>query len=289
MMEDKRDSAKGTGCHGVGKILLPRSCLAAFRFLTAVPLPSAGKGSDDQLASSVAWFPLVGGALGGLLVAVDWVSGRAFPHLSPFLSSALVLPAYALFTGGLHHDGLLDTADAFWGRKSREERLRIMKDSRAGALGVTALALFLLVELAALYALPARLAGTSGRLRWAALFSFPVLGRWSMSYLCLRFPYARVEGTGAAMAGKARPRHFLVSTFLALAALAFSFARLVAIPMLIPVLILYTLALAELLGGYFSRSLGGVTGDVIGATGMLCEAFVLLLLVSRVPRLLLGG
>ncbi|MDI6873260.1 MAG: adenosylcobinamide-GDP ribazoletransferase [Actinomycetota bacterium] len=288
-MEDKRDSAKGIGCNEAGKFLLPRSCLEAFRFLTAVPLPSARRGSEDRLASSVAWFPLVGGALGGLLVIVDWASGRAFTHQPSFLTSALLLLTYALFTGGLHHDGLLDTADAFWGRRSREERLRIMKDSRAGALGVTALILFLLAELAVLYALPAASSGTSGGLRQAALFSFPVLGRWSMSYLCLRFPYARAEGTGAAMVGKALPRHFLISTFLTLSALVFSFTWLVNIPMLIPVLILYTLALAELLGGYFSRSLGGITGDVIGATGMLCEAFVLLLLASRVPLLLPGG
>lgn len=288
-MDDQRDSPRGNGCDKAGKTFLSGSCLEAFRFLTAVPLPSGRKGSDDRMASSVAWFPLVGGALGGLLVILDWATGRAFAHPSSFLSSTLVLPAYALFTGGLHHDGLLDTADAFWGRRSREERLRIMKDSRAGALGVTALALFLLAELAALHALPAASSGTSGGLRRAALFSFPVLGRWSMSYLCLRFPYARAEGTGAAMAGKALPRHFLISTFLTLAALVFSFTWLVNIPMLIPVLILYTLALAELLGGYFSRSLGGITGDVIGATGMLCEVFVLLLLASRVPLLLPGG
>jgi cobalamin synthase len=91
------------------------------------------------------------------------------------------------------------------------------------------------------------------------------------------------------MVGKVRLGHFLTSTLIALAALVFSFAWLVSIPVLIPVLILYTLVLAELLGGYFSRSLGGVTGDVVGATGLLCEALVLLFIASRVPRLLLGG
>ncbi len=266
-----------------------RPCLDAFRFLTAIPLPPARRGGDTDLASSVAWFPLVGGVLGGFLVAVDWVSSQAFPNMPHLISATLVLSAYALFTGGLHHDGLMDTADAFWGVRSREERLRVMKDSRAGALGVTALALFLSVELASICALRTNLPGPSGKLRWAALFSFPVLGRWSMSYLCVRFPYARAEGTGAAVVGMARTRHILVSTLLSLVGMTVCFAWLVTVPVLIPVLILYTLALAELFGGYFSRSLHGITGDVVGATGMLCEAFVLLLLASRVPELLGGG
>lgn len=262
--------------------------LDAFRFLSAVPLPERRRGGDASLAAAVAWFPLVGAVLGGLLIGVDWACGRAFPRVSHFLSAALVLAAYALFTGGLHHDGMMDTADAFWGRRSREDRLRIMKDSRAGALGVTALALFLLVELAALYALPARIAGAQGRLRWAALLAFPVLGRWTMSYLCVRFPYAREAGTGGAMIARSGPRRLVPATLCAGAALAAACVFVVDIPMLIAVLFLASLALAELAGGFFARSLGGVTGDVVGAVGMLCEAAVLLIMASRVPELLAG-
>jgi cobalamin 5'-phosphate synthase/cobalamin synthase len=260
----------------------------AFRFLSAVPLPARRGGDDAGLANAVAFFPLVGGALGGLLVLTDWACGRAFPRVSHFLSAALILAVYALFTGGLHHDGLMDSADAFWGHRPREQRLRIMKDSRAGALGVAAIALFLLVELAAIYALPAQLAGSSGRFRWAALLAFPVLGRWAMAYMCVRFPYARAEGTGAAMVGGSRARHFALATFFAAAILAACFVFLTRVPLLIAVLPAAVLALAEMAGGFFSRSLGGVTGDVIGATGMLTEALALLILASRIPELLLG-
>jgi adenosylcobinamide-GDP ribazoletransferase len=262
--------------------------LDAFRFLSAVPLPPGRDGGEKGLAASVAWFPLVGGVLGALLVCTDWACARAFPRVSHFISAALVLAVYALFTGGLHHDGLMDAADAFWGRRSREDRLRIMKDSRAGALGVTALAIFSLVELAAVYALPVRLAGASGRFRWAALMAFPVLGRWAMAYLCVRFPYARTEGTGAAMITGSRPRHLALATGFTLAVLAVAFVFLVRVPILIAVLPVAALAFAELAGACFTRSLGGVTGDVVGAAGMLCEALVLLILASRIPELLVG-
>ena len=180
----------------------------------------------------------------------------------------------------------MGSADAFWGRRTREQRLRIMKDSRAGALGVTAMALFLLVELAAIYALPAQLTVSSGRFRWAALLAFPVLGRWVMAYMCVRFPYARFEGTGAAMVGKSRARHLALATILAAAILAGCFLFLADVPLLIAVLPLAALAFAEMAGGFFSRSLGGVTGDVIGATGMLAEALALLVMTSRIPALL---
>jgi adenosylcobinamide-GDP ribazoletransferase len=260
----------------------------AFRFLTAVPLPTRHAREDAGLAAAVAFFPLVGGVLGGVLILTDWACGRAFPRVSHFLSAALVLAVYALFTGGLHHDGLMDTADAFWGHRSREQRLHIMKDSRAGALGVTAIALFLLVELAAIYALPSHLAGASGRFRWAALLAFPVLGRWVMSFMCVRFPYARETGTGATMIEGSRKLHFALATLFAGVILAAGFVFLARVPMLIAVLPAAALTFAELAGGFFSRSLGGVTGDIIGATGMLAEALVLLILASRIPELLTG-
>jgi len=265
-----------------------RAPLDAFRFLTAVPLPARRVDDKGGLEAAVAWFPLVGAVLGGLLVLTDWACGRAFPRVSHFLSAAMILAVYALFTGGLHHDGLMDTADAFWGHRTREQRLTIMKDSRAGALGVTAMALFLLVELAAIYALPTQLAGSSGRFRLAVLLAFPVLGRWVMSYLCVRFPYAREAGTGAAMVGRSRARHFFVASLFAAAVLTACFIFLVRVPLLLAVLPAAALAFAEMAGGFFSRSLGGVTGDVIGATGMLCEALVLLILASRIPELLVG-
>lgn len=256
------------------------SCIEAFRLLTAIPLPSSGEGCGERLDSSIAWFPLVGAALGAALLVVDWGAEQALPTSSPLIRSALELTVYALLTGGIHHDALVDATDAFWGAREREARLRIMKDSRAGALGVTALSLFLLLEFSSLQALSESKGMERLRWRWAAFLSFPVLGRWAMSYLCVRFPSARLEGAGAAVAGRKRPGAFLISTSLTAAVLVFAHIVMSGVPLLAPSLMLLDLLLAELLGGYFSRSLGGVNGDIIGATGMLCEMLVLLLLAG---------
>ncbi len=90
------------------------------------------------------------------------------------------------------------------------------------------------------------------------------------------------------MIGGSRARHFALATLFAGAILAGGFVFLVRVPMLIAVLPAAVLAFAELAGGFFSRSLGGVTGDVIGATGMLAEVLALLILASRIPELLVG-
>ncbi len=266
---------------------MPNPALDAFRFLSAVPLPAGREGKPDELARSVAYFPLVGAAVGGLLILTDWVCREVFPRAPHLIAAALMLGVYALFTGGLHYDGLMDTADAFWGHHGRDERLRIMKDSRVGAMGVCALVLVLLAELACLYAIPSHLNASLGKFRWAVLLSFPVLGRWIMSYMCFRFPYAREAGTGAAFTA-IPPLRFAFSTLLAAAALAGAFVFMVRDPILLAVLLVAPLAFAELAGALFTRSIGGVTGDVIGAVGMLSELLVLLMLASRIPELLLN-
>ncbi len=254
--------------------------------MSVLPLPQKGRPDDKKLAAAVASFPLVGLFLGTLLVFVDWASSRIFPRISHYLSASLILVTYALFTGCLHHDGLMDMTDAFWGQGTRSERLDIMKDPRVGARGVTAVILVMLMELAAIYALPVRIAGISGRFRWAALLAFPVVGRWVMSYLCVRFPYAREEGTASAMVEGSKPLHLAGASLIALAGLALAFVVLARVPLLIPIVAVVCVACSELLGGYFERSVGGVTGDIIGGVGMLVECLILLLLASRVPELL---
>jgi adenosylcobinamide-GDP ribazoletransferase len=261
--------------------------LDAFRFLSAVPLPERREEGGRGLRDSIAFFPLVGAVLGGLLVLTDWVCGHAFPENPRLVSAALVLAVYALFTGALHHDGLMDAADAFWGRHPGEDRLRIMKDSRVGAMGVTALALVLLAELACLYSVPVHAAGSPGTFRWAVLLSFPIIGRWVMSYLCFRFPYARRSGTAAAFALPG-PGAFALSTLVAVAGLFGAFVFMFREPLLIVVLLVVPLAFGEMMGALSTRSLGGVTGDVIGAVGFLSELLVLLILASRLPETLSG-
>ena len=104
--------------------------LLALQFLTILPvrLPSrAAVGSMDDLddaalspnmADALPWFPVVGAAIGAILVVVD----RALaPLLSLGVRDALLLALPALLTGMLHLDGFVDCCDGLLGTRSVEQ------------------------------------------------------------------------------------------------------------------------------------------------------------------------
>lgn len=124
----------------------------AWHFLTAIPLSRVHHDpTAAELASSMAWYSTVGLLIGGLLVAVDQGLSLLF---APVVANALLIVLLVLVTRGLHQDGLADTLDGLAGGKTPEDRLRIMRDPRVGALGATGLFLSLLLRYAALMALP---------------------------------------------------------------------------------------------------------------------------------------
>ena len=102
--------------------------LSALGFLTRIPVPH----SDRSLAKAVKFFPLVGLAVGAASAGVYLMLDPHFPRL---VTAALVLLFMVCLTGGLHEDGLADTADAFGGGWHREQVLTILRDSRIGSYG----------------------------------------------------------------------------------------------------------------------------------------------------------
>lgn len=235
--------------------------LAAWRFLTAIPLPGPATG-PRELGRSLAYFPLVGLLLGLSLAGADALLSLAFP---PLLSSALVVAALALLTGALHLDGFMDTCDALAGGHTPEERLDIMRDPRVGAVGAVGGTALILVKFAAL-------ASTPPALRFAALALAPALGRWAMALAVVALPYARSQGRGLPFKEGARAWHLLPATLLAGAAgLALAGPGAAA-------LLLAAGALTLGLGLYLRRQLGGLTGDCYGAINELVEALALALL-----------
>src|SRR5579862_1616236 len=105
--------------------------IAALTFLTRLPTGRAAANAPLSRLADTSWaFPLVGlviGAIGGIAYAI--ASALALPALAAAL---IAIAATALVTGGLHEDGLADTADGFGGGATRELKLEIMRDSRIG-------------------------------------------------------------------------------------------------------------------------------------------------------------
>ncbi len=232
----------------------------AWRFLTILPAPGTRGTGTEGIGSSLPFFPVVGLILGGALLGLD----RLFDlFLPPFLTSALILVAMVILSGALHLDGFMDTCDGFAVRKSPEERLRIMSDSRVGGFGVAGACCLILLKFAALFSLP-------DELRAAALLTAPSLSRWTASCAILAFPSAKKTGLGQMYKEKASPWTAVIGTIIALAIAAGLWSYLgVAIVGGIGII-------ALLIGMALSNRLGGLTGDTYGAIIEISETCLLI-------------
>lgn len=240
----------------------------AAQFLTRLPLPSPPNLYPRDVGHSLVAYPVIGLGIGVLLAAV----GVLFAHYTTaFLAAAVVVALWALVTGGLHLDGLADSADAWHGGQGDPERtLKIMQDPRAGPAGITALVGVLLIKVAAVTFL-LELGW------WQALVFAPVLGRCALVLLMAWTRYVRPDGLGAALAAHA-PRTVASLTaagFAAAGALWLGFAGLVSL--------LAAALLTVLLQHQMVHRIGGTTGDTAGALTELTEALCLLVLALLIP------
>ena len=160
--------------------------IAAFRFLTVIPLPFRRQPAPEEFGGSIFYFPVVGLIIGIIMAALYYVLQLILPST---MALVLTMAAMVLVHGALHVDGFIDTCDGLAGNKPAEERWKIMKDSRVGAFGVVGAVLLFLAKFAALVTLPRHLI-------LPALVMMPLLSRWSMVYAMLAYPYARLFRAG---------------------------------------------------------------------------------------------
>jgi len=235
--------------------------LAAIRFLTILPLPGRwGSGADD-LAGSVPWFPWVGLGLGGLAAAAAWAMAAAVP---PLVAAAVLVVLLAAFSGGLHLDGLADTADGVLSSRPRDQILEIMKDSHVGVMGVIAVVAVLLVKFAALASLPPRA-------WWPVVLLVPLAGRAAIVVHVALLRYARPAGLGAVFFER-RHRVAAVCGLLVLAAATWLVCESAGLGLRLAAAIWTTcMAVSLLLAAYFQRKIGGATGDTLGAACEIVE------------------
>jgi len=171
------------------------------------------------------------------------------------LVSVILTVVWVVLTGGIHLDGLADTSDAILSRRTRAQKLAIMKDSAVGTFGVLALFCALLLKASFLNEL-------STSLQLQALVLAPALGRWALVQAAFFYPAAREEGMGRFFSEHVRARDFVIATLLmvGLAFLLLSFWGVVIFGGI--------WLMAALINRSFSKALGGLTGDTYGA---LCE------------------
>lgn len=237
-----------------------KSLLAAFRFLTTLPVgAAAGEKEEEALASSMIFFPLVGLSIGGCLFLIYRGGSLVF---SPLLTNLLVLLGWIVITGALHLDGFMDTVDGLSGGRNREERLRIMSDSSTGAKGVVGLVSLLGLKFLLLLEI-------EPSLKMGTLLFAPAVGRWSMVLTTHLAPCAREKGLAKAfITHKGGAVVFWTSLTLAILGLViFKSSFLLVIGICLVAMYVSTL--------YFKSRIGGITGDTLGALNEIIEVSAL--------------
>lgn len=244
-----------------------RLFFAMLQFMSRLPVPECwSQGLElNQYVRGIITFPFVGLLLGTL-------AGLVFVVLQPWCGLPLAALGYvlalALLTGGFHLDGLADTCDGVFSARTRERMLEIMRDSRLGTHGGLALIFVLVAKVLVVSEISLR-----GGNMLAVLAAASVAGRAASVLLMYRHKYARENGLGNLFIGKVSAKQ----TALTIAGGAILCAVLVPAAGILAFVI--TLVAMFCFAWALRRTLGGHTGDTLGAAIELGEVIFLLALL----------
>ncbi|HEY5023551.1 MAG TPA: adenosylcobinamide-GDP ribazoletransferase [Acidimicrobiales bacterium] len=222
------------------------------------------------------WFPAVGAVIGLVVGAVWWLAARAWP---PAAAAGVVLIFDVALTGYLHLDGLADAADGLLPPMAPERRLEVMRDPAVGAFGAVTLVVVLVLRFGA-FASTAAAPLVVGAL-WCT-------SRAAMAVVARCMPYAhpgglasafldagarRGPGRGSGIGGAVVPGLVGATLALGLAIVGGAGHGVAAVGAEI---IAFTAVVV-----FAQRRIGGFTGDVLGAAGIVGETVGLLVLAAK--------
>lgn len=232
----------------------------ALALLTRLPI-TLEPARFDRSAMAVWAYPVAGLILAALAGGAGMIG--LWLGLPGAMAAGLSLLCMIMLTGGMHEDGLADSADGLWGGWDRARRLEIMKDSHIGSYGVIALILSLGARWGALTLLWQEGAAI------AAMIAAAALSRGAMPALMAGLPHARADGLSRSV-GRPDARMVTLAAALAVATALFSLGLVGMIAA-----ILATVGLASAVAAIASRKISGQTGDILGASQQTCEIAVL--------------
>jgi adenosylcobinamide-GDP ribazoletransferase len=245
-----------------------RQFIAQILFLTRIPVPVKIEFDEDDFVKGAVFAPVAGLIIGILLAVIYYYLSRAGLYILAVIS---VITLEIILTGGLHLDGLADTADGFFSYRPRERIIEIMKDPHVGTNGILALIIIILIKTSLLFSL--------GKINLPVyLVIMPVLSRMNIVWCAGLSRYAGNEkGMAKGMVERTGVRQVIIATVI---------TALIMISVLRPgyaiqavLLMFITAGFASLFLLYSSKKIGGITGDVIGAVIELTEIIILISLV----------
>lgn len=249
----------------------------AFQFLTRIPVYRVFSIANTMPCSQVAgkallYYPVVGAVIGGCLIILPVMLSYFELAVSAQMQAGAVLALWVWITGGLHLDGLADSADAWLGGFGDKQRtLDLMKDPTCGPSAVVVLILVLLLKWLALSEVILHAQGASPVL-WLAVVWVPVLARLQGMLLVVHTPYVRAQGLGTQLKNKAQAKWVWVWVLSLSGAMMYQ-------NLWLSLAILMTIGLGyALMRRVMMLRINGWTGDTAGASIEISELLVLLVL-----------
>jgi len=233
--------------------------LGALLFLTTLPLPR--KTNLEFMPDKIRpYFPLVGLLLGLIVASFDFFMSHIFPNSTVAWLDVIML---IFLTGALHLDGLADTADGIFSHKSMEDKLKIMKDSRIGTMGVLAIVCVLGIKYFGIKGIDNN--------RFLIISLIPAYSRTSMVIAMKFLGYCRDMGTAKGFfASNVKLNEFILFACIIFISLCLGkdFFLLNSVFFISTFLIIF----------YYKKTLGCITGDTLGCMCEVIESILFLVL-----------
>ena len=238
-----------------------------FCVLTRLPVYIGISPEDFSISNASRFFPIVGAFIGLLASVVLWI-GSWF-GFSPNLLALFALLTITLVTGALHEDGLADTFDGLGGGITRDQKLKIMRDSQIGSYGVMAL----LFSFGLRWAAYAEITELGFSIILSALIATAAGSRAALPVIMHLIPVAREDGLSAS-AGKPSLDRAITALLIGIGCLLFLLGFRVSI-----VALGMSILVASLFVYFVATRIGGQTGDVLGAAQQITEITILLAII----------
>lgn len=235
------------------------SLLLSFQFFTAVPVHKELPLTRRTVTGMLSFLPWTG-ALGGVIAMFLAYIMSTQSEWSALLISFVIVVTMAIFTGGLHLDGLTDTGDAYFSHRDTERRLEILEDPRVGAFGVFTILFLLIGKLIVLQ----ELLLLDEPPFWAIAF-IPLLARVGMGVYFVLTSCAKEKGLGYFFKGHTNAKLLFVTSILT-SMLSICIIFYVFDVWVAPVILTFAIVLLIFLYRRWTlKNFRGVSGDLLGA------------------------
>lgn len=240
--------------------------LMAVSMFTIIPLPH-NIWDDEGGKHIMKFYPVV-----GLIVGLIWYGVYKVLQLlgaSTMIAAAITMITPFIITGMLHLDGFMDVCDALLSRRSKEEKLRILKDSHTGAFAVIALAMLFIVNFASVYTVVDMNSNLLG------LIFIPIVSRSLIGYLLLSKEAMKGSSLGAFFK---QGTGVIDRALLMIALVIATVTAMIFVNVKIGIMVSVMIVTALLLVDNCCREFDGISGDTAGFGLVMAETVGILVL-----------